>query len=155
MFAHFNVLDDPKYTDGGTCSGTFTMMKKSQNTINFMREWLSVFWNHFNLVDDSPSVTPNYPEFIENRHDQTILSMLIKKHNIYTFDDFYTPDNSNIDFGVLHIRDKVDINSLLADKNPPLKNKKLLSKTLKILGKILPVQSLRKDIRALKNYHRL
>jgi hypothetical protein len=31
---------------------------------------------NYHLIDDSPSVIPNYPSFHENRHDQTLISLL-------------------------------------------------------------------------------
>lgn len=37
---------------------------------------------HRNFIDDSPSVIPNDPNFIENRHDQSIFSLLAKLEGI-------------------------------------------------------------------------
>lgn len=34
------------------------------------------------LIDDSPSIIPNHPEFRENRHDQSILTTLAYYHNM-------------------------------------------------------------------------
>jgi len=34
--------------------------------------------HHLELVDDSPSVLPNADGFIENRHDQSVFSLLCK-----------------------------------------------------------------------------
>lgn len=44
-----------------------------------LREWAD-HWQvgSYGLVDDSPSVLPNHPEFVEHRHDQAALSLLIK-----------------------------------------------------------------------------
>ena len=33
------------------------------------------------LFDDTPSVRPNHPNFVEHRHDQSIFSLLMKKHD--------------------------------------------------------------------------
>ena len=34
------------------------------------------------MIDDSPSINENYKNFKEHRHDQAILSLLLKKYNI-------------------------------------------------------------------------
>ncbi|MWV67276.1 hypothetical protein DCO58_06290 [Helicobacter saguini] len=150
VFAYFDVLDNPKYIDGGTAKGGTIFMKKCEKTIAFMREWLEIFWQFFELVDDSPSKIPNYPEFIENRHDQTILSMLLKKHNIYTFEDYHRHDHSNIEFGIIDTRDKVGLDL------PRLNNQQKVTKILRFLGKILPNQKLRHDFRSLSGHiHRI
>lgn len=49
----------------------------SDYTRKFVKEWLD--WCLFEggrLIDDSPSRTPNHPEFRENRHDQAILTTM-------------------------------------------------------------------------------
>lgn len=66
----------------------------------FVKEWLD--WCLFEggrLIDDSPSRTPNHPEFKENRHDQAILTTLayregIKLHHWYVTYDEWTPGKS-------------------------------------------------------------
>lgn len=66
-------------------------------TRKFVKEWLD--WCLFEggrLIDDSPSRTPNHPEFKENRHDQAILTTLayregIKLHEWYVRYEQYTP----------------------------------------------------------------
>jgi hypothetical protein len=41
------------------------------------------------IITDEENVlgVPNYPEFVENRHDQTIWSLVCKKHQIAPFRD--------------------------------------------------------------------
>lgn len=48
---------------------------------DFIKEWL-LYCQMPGLIDDSPSKTPNDPEFRENRHDQAILHVLSQKHGI-------------------------------------------------------------------------
>ena len=39
-----------------------------------------MFFNeNFHLIDDTPSKAPNFNGFLENRHDQSIFSILCKK----------------------------------------------------------------------------
>jgi len=40
----------------------------------------------YHLVDDSPSIEKNYEDFIDHRHDQSILSLLTKKRNLFSKD---------------------------------------------------------------------
>jgi hypothetical protein len=61
---------------GGT--NMFYVCEKTRNLVN---EWYSIACN-YHMIDDSPSVLPNYPCFRENRHDQSIFSLLCKKNGI-------------------------------------------------------------------------
>ncbi len=80
LFDHFNlksnnlVFKSPQFW-----AGCF-FIKKSNFSINFLNEWLNVFKTSINLIDDSLS-KKNYGGFIENRHDQSVFSLLCKKNN--------------------------------------------------------------------------
>jgi hypothetical protein len=57
------------------------LIKKTDFALNFISEWLR--WAQVpGFIDDSPSKLPNRPEFIENRHDQAILTNLALKYGI-------------------------------------------------------------------------
>ena len=43
---------------------------------------LGFFDKKFNLIDDSDSVIDNFKGFIQNRHDQSVFSLLCKKYSI-------------------------------------------------------------------------
>jgi hypothetical protein len=66
------------------CWGGFMLIRKSFMSIRFVSQWLA-YCQDYRLISDSPSVLPNGPEFIEHRHDQSILSLLAKKHDIRFF----------------------------------------------------------------------
>lgn len=55
----------------------------SPATRRFVDEWLALASEPRN-VDDSPSVAPNLPFFVEHRHDQSIFSLLGKKMNLFS-----------------------------------------------------------------------
>jgi len=60
----------------------FILLRKSFNPIRFIGEWLT-YNQDFRIASDSPSVFgANDETFVENRHDQTILSLLCKKWGI-------------------------------------------------------------------------
>ena len=58
-------------------SGIFFLRNWEKNQ-ELIQRWEDIDSNHYHLIDDSPSVSPNLEGFVENRHDQTILSLLIK-----------------------------------------------------------------------------
>lgn len=77
--------------------GGFLLIKKNIETITFISEWLT-YVQDFRICGDSKILFgPNSPGFIENRHDQTVLSLLCKKWKIpfYTMDNTYMIDIRN------------------------------------------------------------
>lgn len=82
LLAHFGLLEDREFLESGQCAAGIVLLKKTQKTIQIMQEWLEVFYKHFELIDDSPSTIPNLPEFRENRHDQSVWSVLNKKYKV-------------------------------------------------------------------------
>jgi hypothetical protein len=60
----------------------FVLLRKSATSVAFVREWLNYAQNA-QIITDSPSTTaPEDPEFKENRHDQSIYSILLKMKHI-------------------------------------------------------------------------
>ncbi len=62
---------------GKQVQASVIFFRVSDYTRAFVKEWLD--WCLFEggrLIDDSPSRTPNHPEFQENRHDQAILTTM-------------------------------------------------------------------------------
>ena len=56
-------------------------IKNNTTMQNFITEWYNIACN-YHLLDDSPSLLPNHANFIDNRHDQSIFSLLLRKHNM-------------------------------------------------------------------------
>ena len=63
-------------------SGSF-FVKKCDFILKLLNSWKNVF-NQINLIDDSDSIYENHKEFYENRHDQSALSIICKKNNIFS-----------------------------------------------------------------------
>jgi hypothetical protein len=62
---------------GKQVQASVIFFRVNDTTRAFVQEWLD--WCLFEggrLIDDSPSQTPNHPEFQENRHDQAILTTM-------------------------------------------------------------------------------
>lgn len=62
----------------GQLVGGVFILRKCKNTVDLVNKWYET-GSKYNLIDDSPSLTPNDTEFKENRHDQSIWSILRKK----------------------------------------------------------------------------
>lgn len=63
--------------------GGYHLWKKTSFSIALLQEWLHYAQDE-RIITDLPNQLgqPNYPEFIEHRHDQSVLSLLTKKHKI-------------------------------------------------------------------------
>jgi hypothetical protein len=80
--------DSAKYAESPQCLAGFILMKKSAFTCKFIDEWLS-YAQDIRVISDQPNCKGknNYPDFKENRHDQTVLSLLSKKYEVKHFRD--------------------------------------------------------------------
>jgi len=99
-----NRCDDILYTSSGLSEASYTKMdlfeymniesydqvqyqagvlfiKNNTTMQHFITEWYNIACN-YHLLDDSPSLLPNHANFIDNRHDQSIFSLLLRKHNM-------------------------------------------------------------------------
>lgn len=90
----FEVLEAHQFKDTAQLVGGIFILKKCQETELFLNEWFKYAKQH-QLISDSPSVFPNYPEFRDHRHDQAIFSLLIKKRQIISIPDGTYPPNKN------------------------------------------------------------
>jgi hypothetical protein len=81
-------MDKEPYISCGQILASFVLMKKTKFVIDFMNEWLN-YAQDYRLITDSPNECgkPNYANFIDHRHDQSILSLLGRKYNIKTIPD--------------------------------------------------------------------
>jgi hypothetical protein len=75
--------DIPFYTDTNQYNAAIQVYKKSKFTEKFLEEVL-YYSQDKRIITDDPNTLglKNYKEFIDNRHDQTILSILIKKYGL-------------------------------------------------------------------------
>lgn len=70
-------------SDSNQRLGGMWVMRKCRNTVNLVDKWYDTCMNHFDLITDKSSVAPNFAEFIENRHDQSVFSILTKQYGAY------------------------------------------------------------------------
>ena len=71
--------DDEEFLQSRQVMATIIIIQNSSITRQMVKKWYS--WMHENsaLIDDSPSLLPEFPEFRENRHDQSVFSILAKE----------------------------------------------------------------------------
>ncbi|MDR1023603.1 MAG: hypothetical protein LBL94_10095 [Prevotellaceae bacterium] len=84
VFDYFGVRSSKEIYESEQISAGILFVKKTEESVSIIREFLQVFYDDFSLADDSPSKAPNFNGFIENRHDQSIFSIITKKYNILT-----------------------------------------------------------------------
>ena len=82
LLDYFGYLDNKNVTDSPQFwAGSFFIVKGIQ-ALNFLDEWINIFEKKFDLIDDSKSKINNLEGFIENRHDQSVFSLLCKKYDV-------------------------------------------------------------------------
>ncbi len=64
---------------------THILCRKNDFTLHFVRRWYQAYLDDFSLIDDSPSKSDNMPGFINNRHDQSVFSLLFKLQGCVPF----------------------------------------------------------------------
>ena len=88
VFIYFNA-DEPVYTNTPQIMSTIFLIKKSTKSVEFFEEFKKVSQiapELFTDLDNSMG-KENYPEFLAHRHNQSILSILAKKHNLNIYRD--------------------------------------------------------------------
>jgi hypothetical protein len=85
---YYMGLDGPPYADAVHTMATFFVCRKTPFTLAFFEEWLAFAQDPRILTDAANTCgLPNYPQFIAHRRDQSILSLLGRKHAIPTVAD--------------------------------------------------------------------
>lgn len=81
--------DKKQFTDSMQRCATYFLLKKTDNTVKLMNEWLE-YAQKYELISDENNLLygqPNYEGFRDNRHDQSILSVLSKKYGYKAYED--------------------------------------------------------------------
>ena len=74
-------LDEDKHLYNKQCNASYQIYKKTEKSCNFVQEYL--YWcQNESVLTDSPTCHANSAQFIDHRHDQSVLSLLASKHNI-------------------------------------------------------------------------
>lgn len=88
LLDHLGMRDHPEVKEPTIGSGLI-FIRNTEQSRQFVENWQRVVAD-LHLVDDSPSMSPNLEGFVENRHDQAALSLMLKRGDIskITFNAF-------------------------------------------------------------------
>ena len=75
LFDYLNCFD---LKDTPQLQATYFALRKCEKSVELVKQWYNIS-SIYSLLDDTPSKIINEATFIEHRHDQSILSLLIKK----------------------------------------------------------------------------
>ena len=75
--------DTPEFHNAIQVEAGIIVVKKSDRAIAIIEEWLKYCLDPRIIADEESTTGPNYPDFKEHRHDQSILSILAVKHGLY------------------------------------------------------------------------
>lgn len=81
---YFGVRNCPEIVNSGQYSGGVFLVKKTAKSQSFYERYRAIVEEHFEFLDDSPSQSPNLPEFREHRHDQAVFTLLCKEAQVPT-----------------------------------------------------------------------
>lgn len=79
-----NNSDDFRYEY--QIQGTYLFFRKCKFSVDFVKNWLNLCETDTLITDEPNKLKENFPEFIEHRHDQSILSLMV-----YNLDVMYIP----------------------------------------------------------------
>jgi hypothetical protein len=78
--------DSPPFTDTPQRLASFSLWKKTTGSMLLARQWLELAQDERVLTDLANQCgLPNYPGFQGHRHDQSLFSLLTKKHGLQAF----------------------------------------------------------------------
>ncbi|WP_180380878.1 hypothetical protein [Campylobacter lanienae] len=92
---HFGLTNDENFLNSKQVLGGLLFMKKNKKTLSIINEWMDIFYNNFNFVDDTPSLYENHKDFIRNLHDQSVLNAIMYKYQCVNFPIEYYFDRYN------------------------------------------------------------
>ena len=79
----FLDVDNEEYYNYKTLLASFQIYKKSENSISFLEKYIDLCCTSTLITDfDNIYGKPNLVEYVEHRHDQSILCIFSKKENI-------------------------------------------------------------------------
>jgi len=83
VFKHFNCLDNKDiYNTRQFSGGRLQIIKKCEYSLKIYKLWWDTAKNYPNLFDDSTSITKKCNNFTENRHDQSVFSVICKTNGV-------------------------------------------------------------------------
>ena len=78
IISAFRLNLDSEILKTGQFAATFHAWRKNIRTLYFLKEWLNFLLDNRDICRDEDSKKQNHKKFIENRHDQSVFSLMIK-----------------------------------------------------------------------------
>ncbi len=108
-------MNEPQYINSVQRQGGSNMFYVCKETKDLVNEWYTIACI-YHLLDDTRSKYKNSATFKEHRHDQSIFSLLSKKHNLYSKTSLY-------DYGIIINRNYSSQSKIgVSQKKHPRKN---------------------------------
>ena len=82
VFKHFNCLDNENIYNTRQFTANRIIIKKNLHSMTLFKIWWETAKNYSHLFDDSTSITKNFNNFIETRHDQSVFSLICKTNAV-------------------------------------------------------------------------
>ena len=104
IFKHFDAYD---YLETGQLISGIFIIRKCEHSVDLVNTWYEAC-QHYDLINDSPSNSSNHPDFIENRHDQSVWSIIRKKYGTTIINDetYFANWNDGNDYPILAMRQR-------------------------------------------------
>ena len=110
IISAFNLDLNSKLIKTGQFAATFHGWRKNIRSLNFLNEWLNFLQENHEICRDENSKKLNHKKFIENRHDQSVFSLMIKTK---------ISQNDSTNFKILQYKKILNDNLLPHQKNHP------------------------------------
>ena len=110
IISAFNLDFNSELLKTGQFSATFHAWRKNIRSLNFLNEWLSFLQENSEICRDENLKKFNHKKFIENRHDQSVFSLMIKTK---------ISKNDSTAFKILQYKKVLNDNLLPHQKNHP------------------------------------
>jgi len=90
--------DSEKYWHADMGNGAVSLWKKTDKNVAFVKEWLR-YLKDPRIIMDGPNMAgqPNFIDFKDHRHDQSVLTILATKYNLELFRDPTQYGNEELD----------------------------------------------------------
>ena len=81
LFDYFKVRNVESIYNTPQLQAGVILIRKNKNADAFLKHWHESYEQDISLVNDEASKKPNFSDFIEHRHDQSVFSVLFKLNN--------------------------------------------------------------------------
>ena len=78
LFYEFSLEQNSKEAESGQYAATFFALRNTKQIRQLVKRWYEVVWYKSHLCRDEKSLKKCHPDYVENRHDQSVFSLLVK-----------------------------------------------------------------------------